>query len=69
MTNEQKITIDGTEYAAEDLSETAKTQLMNIRAAEQEIARLQTQLGLVSTARNTYAAALKRELDVNEKSE
>lgn len=67
MADEQKITIDGTEYALSDLSDTAKAQLMSLRGAEQEIARLQMQIALAQTARNAYALTLKAELAVNEK--
>ena len=58
----QTITIDGTEYNLEDLTDKAKAQLISIRAAEQEISRLQQQLALINTARNTYVAVLKAEL-------
>ena len=69
MTDEQTVTIDGTEYKLSDLSDTAKNQLMSIRSAEQEMARIQAQLGMISTARNAYVNVLKKELGVNESAE
>ena len=62
MTDEQKVTIDGVDYPLDSLSDKAKGQLISIRAAEQEISRLQQQLALINTARSTYAAILKQEL-------
>lgn len=62
MSDGQTITIDGKDYALEDLSEAAKSQLTNLRVTDQEIARLQQQLAITQTARTTYANALKTEL-------
>ncbi len=62
MADEQTITIDGKEYALEDLSEAAKGQLTNLRLVDQEIARLQQQQAIAQTARNAYAQALQAEL-------
>lgn len=64
MPTNQKITVDGTDYAVQDLSEDARAQIGNIRATEQEIARLQVQLGIAETARRSYAAALRKALPV-----
>lgn len=50
MTQEIKqsaITIDGNNYALDDLSAHAQAQIINLRVTDQEIARLQTQLGRV----------------------
>lgn len=58
----QKITIDGTEYDLDNLSETARNQIINLRATEQEIARTQALLAMLQTARTTYAQVLKNEL-------
>ena len=65
MTQEAKktvITIDGTEYAIDELSANARAQIVNLRVADQEIARLQTQLAIAQTARAAYAQALAAEL-------
>jgi hypothetical protein len=63
MTDEQKVTIDGKEYNASDLSDSIKGQLISLRAAEQELARLQTLAAITQTARNAYAQAVKKELE------
>ena len=57
------VTIDGKDYAVEQLSENARNQLTNIRVTDQEIARLQQQLAIFRTARATYANALKAEIE------
>lgn len=62
MSDVQTVTIDGTRYELNSLSDNAKAQLTNMRLADQEIARLQMQLALAQTARNAYAQALKEEL-------
>lgn len=58
----QTLTIDGTEYRADDLSETARQQVMNLRVTDQEIERLKQRLAIAQTARTAYANALKGEL-------
>lgn len=62
MTKTQTITIDGKDYALDDLTEAAKSQLTNLRIVDQEIARLQQQQAIAQTARNAYAQALQVEL-------
>ena len=62
MTEEQKITIDGKEYKASELTDKVKAELISLRAAEQEMSRLQTQMALIQTARNAYAQSIKSEL-------
>lgn len=57
------LTIDGKEYRLDDLSEESRRQVVNLRFADQEIRRLRGQLALAETARKSYAAALKAELD------
>ena len=66
--NEQKITIDEKEYDVESLSDEAKTQILNMRFADQEIADVQKKLAIAQTARNTYANALREELPEGEDS-
>ena len=56
------ITIDGTEYDLDALSDSAKSQLAHIQMTDQEIARLQQQLAITQTARQAYARALQAEL-------
>ena len=59
---ERKLTIDGVEYAADQLSEVARAQVVNLRATDQEILRLEQQLAIYRTARAAYAQTLKAEL-------
>lgn len=54
----QKITIDGREFEFDDMNETARIQLGNLRAADQRIAQLKTDLAMAQTARNVYAKML-----------
>jgi len=55
-------TIDGQEYNLADLSENAKSQIVNLRVVDQEIANLNQQLVIMQTARNAYGAALNTEI-------
>ena len=54
----QYVTINGTSYASEKLSDAAKQQAFNIQAVDAELARLQQQVAFIQTARNTYINAL-----------
>lgn len=60
---EQTVTIDGQEYALDQLSEEARHQVINLRVTDQEITRLKQLLGIAQTARTAYANALKKELE------
>ena len=66
MTQGRIITIDNQEYPLDSLSDAAKQQLTNLRIVDQEIARLQTQLGIAQTARAVYASGVKSNLPVAE---
>jgi len=57
-----KISIDGVDYKLSELSDVARQQWMNISYCDGEIQRLQTQLAIAQTARNTYIIALKEQL-------
>ncbi|MFC2992560.1 hypothetical protein [Halomonas tibetensis] len=59
----QTVTIDGTEYQLDQLSERARNQVVNLRVTDQEISRLNQQLAIAQTARTAYAQALKEELN------
>ena len=56
------VTIDGVDYALEQLSEEARNQVHNVRMTDVEIARIRQQLAIMQTARAAYAAALKNAL-------
>lgn len=58
----QKVTINGVEYAADQLSAEARNQVVNIKACDQEIARLQQLLAITQTARMAYSTALRNAL-------
>lgn len=57
-----KIIIDDKEYLIEDLSDNAKQQLGSLRATDAEIARLESMIAMLKTARIAYARAAKEEL-------
>ena len=60
------ITIDGTEYDSEKLSEDTMNQFNSIRITDAKIQQLQTELGIAQTARNAYGAALQAALNNEE---
>ena len=57
-----KVNVNGTEYNIADLSDEAKVQVQNLRAADAEIRRLNMQMALAQTARNAYIQALQAAL-------
>lgn len=61
------VTINGTSYASAKLSDEAKAQLASVQAADAELARLQQQMAIAQTARNTYFSALLVALKTKEK--
>ena len=61
-TEEAKVTIDGTEYLINDMSETAKAQLVNIQFVDAQIQQLSNEWAVADTARIGYSNALKSEL-------
>jgi len=63
--NEQKISVDGTEYEMSSLSDDAKVQITNLRVVENEIMQLKAKLAIASTAKIAYQAALKSALPVD----
>ena len=60
------ITIDGKEYAPDELSDNAKEQLASMKIADERIAQLQSELAIAQTARNAYARTLADELSKTE---
>jgi len=57
------ITVDGTEYDSDNLSDEAKNQVVSLQFVKNEIARLQAQLAVYKTAEVGYVNALKNNLD------
>lgn len=63
---QEKITIDGTEYSLNDLSEQAKTRLAHIQFIDQQLQQLNNEFAVSDTARIGYTAALQREVSKDE---
>lgn len=57
-----KITIDGTPYEIETLSENAQRIVASLQFVEEEMLRRRNLLAIADTARMGYTSALKREL-------
>ena len=57
-----KITIDGTEYSLDNLSDAAKAQLANIQFVDAQIQQLNNEWAVADTARIGYTRALQAEL-------
>ena len=60
-----KITLDDIEYNTEDLSENGKAQLASLQFLEVQMSKLKSEIAVYQTARNSYVAALKADLDEN----
>ena len=58
-----KITVDDIEYNTEDLSENGQAQLASLQFLEIQMKKLQSEIAVYQTARNSYVAALKAELN------
>ncbi len=58
-----KITIDGTEYDTDQLSEEAKGNLASLQFVRTEMNRLQAQTAVYKTAEVAYTAALKQSIN------
>ena len=58
-----KIVFDGVEYNTEDLSDNGKAQLASLQFLEVQMHKLNSEIAVYQTARNSYIAALKAELD------
>ena len=58
-----KFTVDGIEYNTEDLTENGKAQLASLQFLEVQMSKLKSEIAVYQTARNSYSAALKAELE------
>ena len=56
MTN---VTIHGTDYDLDEMSDNAKAQLESLVAVDKKIGEIQQDLAILQTARNAYAVALR----------
>ena len=61
-----KITVDGLEYNTEDLSDNGKAQLASLQFLEAQLNKIKGEIAVYQTARNSYVAALKGELEKQE---
>ena len=57
-----KITVDGIEYNTEDLSDNGKAQLASLQFLEAQMNKLNAEIAVYETARNSYMSVLKSEL-------
>ena len=58
-----KITVDGMEYNTEELTDNGKAQLASLQFLEVQMKKPQNEIAVYQTARNSYVAALKVELE------
>jgi len=61
-----KITVDGIDYNSEDLSDNGKAQLASLQFLDVQLNKIQGEIAVYQTARNSYVAALKAELEKQE---
>jgi cell division protein FtsB len=57
-----KITVDEIEYNTEDLSDNGKAQLASLQFLEAQMNKLNAEIAVYETARNSYMSVLKSEL-------
>ncbi len=62
-----KINIDGIEYNSEDLTDNGKAQLASLQFLDVQMNKIQSEISVYQTARNSYIAALKTDLEDGEK--
>tara|TARA_B100000242_G_scaffold292259_1_gene267289 strand:- start:3547 stop:3732 length:186 start_codon:yes stop_codon:yes gene_type:complete len=58
-----KFTLDEIEYNSEDLTDNGKAQLASLQFLEVQMNKLQSEIAVYQTAKNSYIAALKAELE------
>ena len=58
-----KITVDNVEYNTEDLSENGKAQLASLQFLEVQTKKIQSEISVYETARNSYLAAFRSALE------
>ena len=62
-----KINIDGIEYNSEDLTDNGKAQLASLQFLDVQMNKIQSEISVYQTARNSYIAALKADLEDGKK--
>ena len=63
-----KITIDDIEYDLESLSYNGKAQIASLQFLDAQMKKLRSEIAVYQTAKNSYIAALKTELEKQESS-
>lgn len=58
-----KIIVDEIEYNTEDLTENGKAQLASLQFLEVQMNKIKSEIAVYQTARNSYMAILKAELE------
>ena len=58
-----KFTVDGIDYNSEDLSEAGKAQLASLQFLEGQMRKLKEEIAIYNTARASYIAGLRAELE------
>ena len=64
-----KITVDGTEYETDGLSDNGKAQLASLQFLEVQMRKLKNEIAVYQTARKAYGKALKAEVEKTETAE
>ena len=62
MTEKEKVTVGGTDYVVDDLSEEGKRLVTSIKFVDQELASTEARIAVLTTAKAAYLASLKQEL-------
>jgi hypothetical protein len=60
--NDQNVTINGKQYALSSLSDTAKSQLVNLQFVDRQIDEAKNQMAIYQAARQFYISVLTKEL-------
>lgn len=58
-----KIKVDEIEYNTEDLTDNGKAQLASLQFLEVQMNKIKSEIAVYQTARNSYIASLKAELE------
>lgn len=61
-----QITVNNIEYNSEDLTDNGKAQLASLQFLEAQMTKLNSEIAVYQTARNSYVAALKVALSSEE---
>jgi len=65
----EMITIDDKEYNVADLTDEARSQIVNLKFVESQLQQLNNEWAVADTARMAYSSALKREVEISQTTE